>query len=244
MRGLALRFAIACALCSPALPAFAQSPQPAFATPAPASLQETPQATRPAIAPQATKPPTPRAEAPQPNGVSTLYDDVPNVRVEVTITHQVGQAPPVKRTAALVVASSIQDSGSLRAGNQVPVPSTTFVPMGQQPKSDGSTVAPAVGNPMTSWNYRAVGLNLDARRVSVSGNRTKMNLNIEFSAVDERTGEAAKGAGAGYPTFPTFSQALSVVLESGKPLVIAQATDVVDNVARKQSVEVVATILK
>jgi hypothetical protein len=34
------------------------------------------------------------------------------------------------------------------------------------------------------------------------------------------------------------------MLESGKPLLVAQTNDVVDNVARRQSVEVVATILK
>jgi len=105
-------------------------------------------------------------------------------------------------------------------------------------------VAPAAGNPMTSYTYRAVGFNLDARRVRVSGNRTKLDLVIEFSAIDDRAADGAKAGGTNYPSFPTFSQSMAIVLESGKPVVVAQANDVVDNVARKQSVEVVATILR
>jgi len=160
-----------------------------------------------------------------------------NVRLEVTITHQTGTAAPVKRSATLTVAD--MGRGSLRAGNQVAVPESGYIGAPSGPKSEGGGVpAPVPTAPVTSFKYRSVGLNVDALRVNVSGDKARVELSIEFSAVDDKLGLA------GPPSFPTFSQNLTVMLESGRPLLIAQTNDVVDNVARKQSVEVTATILK
>ena len=102
-----------------------------------------------------------------------------NVKVEVTITYQVGNAAPVKRMATLTVAD--QGRGSLRAGNQVAVPSTTF-----QPTAAGG----AATTPMTSFNYKSVGLNLDASRVYIQGNKARMDLSVEFSTIDEKTSDS------------------------------------------------------
>ncbi len=156
-----------------------------------------------------------------------------NVRIEVTISYQVGHAAPVKRTATLTVAD--QGQGFLRSGNQVAVPSTTLLGNPASHVEGG-----AAGQPVMSFNYRSVGLNVDARNVVIQGNKARMNLNVEFSAVDEK---AADSAGRP-PSFPTFSESLSLVLESGKPLVVGQSSDFVDNVERKQTVEVTATILR
>jgi hypothetical protein len=82
-------------------------------------------------------------------------------------------------------------------------------------------------------------MNVDARRVFIQGNKAKMDLSIEFSAIDEKPDASGRP-----PSFPTFSQNLSLILENGKPLVVAQSSDYVDNVERKQSVEVKATILR
>lgn len=173
--------------------------------------------------------PSERAPTPSRLRSQSEVDDVANVKVEVTISYQVGSAAPVKRTGVLVVAD--QGTGSLRLGNQVAVPSTTY-----QPVAAGG----AATNPMTSFNYRSVGLNLDVRNVYISGNKTKMNLSVEFSTIDEKMGDLAKGL----PSFPTFSQGLTLVLESGKPTIVAQSSDFVDNIERKQSVEVKATIVR
>ena len=95
-------------------------------------------------------------------------------------------------------------------------------------------------SPITSINYKSVGLNVDANRVYIQGNKARMELNVEFSAVDEKVSDSK----AGYPSFPTFSQSLTLVLESGKPVIVGQSSDVVDNVERRQTVEVKATILR
>jgi hypothetical protein len=202
--------------------------QPAVAA-APVSMP--PQA-RPAVAqPQVA---APRVEpAPAPKLVSDT--EAANVKVEVTITYQVGNAAPVKRMATLTVAD--QGRGSLRSGNQIAVPSTTYQPLAPA-KSDGGVPAPAA--PLTSFNYKSVGLNLDARAVYIQGNKAKLDLSVEFSAVDEKTSD---GAGRP-PSFPTFSQNMTLVLENGRPLVVGQSSDFVDNVERKQTVEVKATILR
>jgi hypothetical protein len=234
-RRIAWVLALVCAavLLAPAVPASAQeSPQTVKAAIPPQMPQA---ATPPAmnVPPQARPPvpsqaPVPRAEpAPAPKPVSET--EAANVKVEVTITYQVGTGAPVKRMATLTVAD--QGRGSLRAGNQVAVPSTTF-----QPVASGG---PAM-SPLTSITYKSVGLNVDANRVYITGNRARMDLNVEFSAVDEKGSDAA----GKYPSFPTFSQSLTLVLESGKPIIVGQSSDVVDNVERKQTVEVKATILR
>lgn len=209
------------------------------------AAQESGQTVKAAIPPQerptVTAPMPPRAIvpgqnpelAPAPKG----NPEAANVRIEVTISYQVGNAAPVRRTATLTVAD--QGSGSLRSGNQVAVPSTTsYVPPPTTAKGDGATPAPAI--PTTSFNYRSVGLNVDARNVFIQGNRARMNLSVEFSAIDEKTADSAGRP----PSFPTFSQNLALVLESGKPIIVGQSSDFVDNVERKQSVEVKATILR
>ncbi len=252
MKRAALTFVFASAACMVAAsPALAQGAL-AVAAPALAAPQESPQTVRAAIPQQSPRPtvaptpaPKPMEPPPQERTTTTNWDDVPNVRVDVTINYQVGQGAPVKRSASLVVASG-NDSGSLRSGNQVPVPSTTFMPVVAPARVEANPPAPSPmpSGPMTSFNYRSVGLNVDARRVRVSGNKARMDLSVEFSAIDDKAADPGRISGPSYPTFPTFSQNLAVVLESGKPIVIAQTSDVVDNVERKQSVEVKATILR
>ncbi len=198
----------------------------------PAAAQEPGQTVKAAIPIQAQ----PRELAPAPKGAFSA--EAANVRIEVTITYQVGTAAPVKRTATLTVAD--QGRGSLRSGNQVAVPTTTsYVPAPAAVKGDG-VMAAAAPIPTTSFNYRSVGLNVDANNVYIQGDKAKMSLNVEFSAIDEKTSDSAGRP----PSFPTFSQNLSLILENGKPLIVGQSSDFVDNVERRQSVEVKATILR
>ena len=202
----------------------------------PAAAQEAGQTVKAAIPPQAaspvvvpapkTVPPAQRPELAPPLKSSSEFEAA-NVKVEVTIMYQVGNATPVKRMATLTVADG--GRGSLRSGNQVAVTSTTFSP----------TAAGAPGTvPMTSYNYKSVGLNVDANRVYIQGNRARLDLNVEFSAIGEKSPDTSA------PSFPTFSQNLTLILESGKPVIVGQSSDFVDNGERKQSVEVKATILR
>jgi len=226
-RRLALTLAVACAIVlqwSAVQVAAQESPQTVKAAIPPQTVGVPPQARPPAIAPPPARP-----------EVGQLRPEAANVRIEVTISYQVGNGAPLRRTAILTVAD--QGQGSLRAGNQVAVPSTTFTPVAATAKGDSAGSPPT---PMTSFNYRSVGLNVDARNVYIQENKAKMSLSVEFSTIDEKTSDA----GGRPPSFPTFSQNLSLILENGKPLVVAQSSDYLDNVERKQSVEVKATILR
>jgi hypothetical protein len=178
------------------------------------------------------KPAAPKSEsAPAPKNPIT---DAVNVRLDVTISYQTGTQPPVVRTATLTVAETSGQVGrsySLRAGNQVPVPNTTFV---SSEKPEGG-----VGKPLISYTYRSVGISLDVRSVQVFANRVRTDISVEFSAVDEpRTGSPLP------PSFPTFQQYFSLVLDSGKPILVAQSSDQVDKADRVQKVEIKATILR
>lgn len=226
-RRFALTLAVACAIVlqwSAVQVAAQESPQTVKAAIPPQAVGVPPQARPPAIAPPPARP-----------EVGQLRPEAANVRIEVTISYQVGNGAPLRRTAVLTVAD--QGQGSLRAGNQVAVPSTTFTPVAATAKGDSAGSPPT---PMTSFNYRSVGLNVDARNVYIQENKAKMSLSVEFSTIDEKTSDA----GGRPPSFPTFSQNLSLILENGKPLVVAQSSDYLDNVERKQSVEVKATILR
>lgn len=81
----------------------------------------------------------------------------------------------------------------------------------------------------------SVDLNVDVRPlVSVDG-PIQLELTIAYSPLG-----ASAGDGKGKP--PTVNQSLTVILQSGKPLVISQAADPVGD--RKIIVEVKATVLK
>lgn len=81
-----------------------------------------------------------------------------------------------------------------------------------------------------------VDLNVDARPfVSVDG-----QVQLELTLVYSPPGAAAKDSGRPRPT--GLNQSLTVVLQSGKPLVVSQAADPISD--RKVIVEVKATVLK
>jgi hypothetical protein len=206
---------------APAVAAVAAAPQAATPKPAPAA--------RPDRATKATPAPAPDA----PKAEESAEDPEPvNVRFEVTVTSQTGSSAPVKRVAVLTVANR-DGYYRLRVGNNVPVVTAKLAEQGENGKET------PLATPLTSYQWRSIGLNVDINRVSVNGNRLRAMFSVEVSGVDE-----GKMVVPLTPSFPTFSQAMSLYLESGKPLLVAQSTDYVDNVERKQTVEVKATVLR
>ncbi|MGH9220343.1 MAG: hypothetical protein ACRD1W_13635 [Vicinamibacterales bacterium] len=80
-----------------------------------------------------------------------------------------------------------------------------------------------------------VALNVDARPFINAAGNIQLELVVNYNPLDE-----TNKAGVVRPT--ELNQSLTVILQSGKPLVVAQAADPM--VDRKMIVEVVATILK
>jgi len=215
-----------------AQPAIAQTTDQAAT---PIADRTAPQAPKPAAAPQPAAAPTPasaRAAAPPP-----AKDWNANVRVDVTITDAVRGSSSSQKSISVTVRND--GRGSVRSGVSFPVPSTTFVPVA----SGG-----AATNPMTSYQYRDMGLSLDVTSVSILDNFVKLRIAVEYNPVDEKTANAeganVSPAGQNMASFAQFRQNLDVVLESGKPLVVASSSDPVPSRERKASLEVKATILR
>lgn len=129
-----------------------------------------------------------------------------NVQVEVSLTDQMGNQPPEKKTVSMIVSNRYW--GKVRS-------SATVMPPGESPYS--------------------VQLNVDARPTVSKEGPIQLELTLEYAPI--RTGADPKDK---RPT--GINQSQTVVLQSGKPLMVAQSADPVSD--RKVIVEVKATVLK
>jgi len=160
--------------------------------------------------------PQPVAPAAQPAKPPEPAGQPLNIALELTITDQGGSGAPTKKAISLIVAD--RQNGSIRSRGRV---------------------GPG----------RDVTINVDARPAINKDNIIRLDLGLEYQPiVDERTATAAAATpsnAAMFPAEPSYSnlnQRISVLLESGKPLVISQAAD--PGSTRQISVEVKATIAK
>jgi hypothetical protein len=135
-----------------------------------------------------------------------------NVRVDVTIIDQSGSGAPTKKTVSLTV--SDDGRGSVRSGVTVPIPNMIY-----QPMPGGSSKDAGAAQPMTSYNYRDMGLSLDVTNVRIRGNYVRLRLAVEYNPVDEKMtsaeGSGAMVAGQMPASFARFSQSLDLALENG-----------------------------
>lgn len=137
----------------------------------------------------------------------------PNIRIELTLTEQQGAAPPTSKTVMLTTSD----------GQWGKVRSLVF--------RTGAGSAP---------------LNVDARPLLLKDGRISCALTVEYSPdaaqarPDQGMAVGASGAMASGQT--RLDQSLTVVLQSGRPLMVTQAADAVSD--RKVTVEVKATVLQ
>jgi hypothetical protein len=196
------------------LGAAAQTPPP---TVPPRGQQPTPQ--RPPQAPPATIP-TPVAEQTPPRAERT--PEAPgqpvNVRLDLTITDQTGPGDPTRKTVTMLL--SDRQPGSIRSRGQARV----------------------------SGRWENVTINVDARPVILREGSIRVEFGLEYQPRGAGDPPSAPGGGAPSnmpplePASSNLNQRLSVILDSGKPLVISQAADPASD--RRISVELKATVLK
>jgi hypothetical protein len=158
---------------------FAQPPQPRAQTPAPAEK-----------APSAPSAPAPKpAEAPQPQGQPV------NVKLDFTITDQLGTGEPAKRTVTLLVAD--RSGGSLRSsGNNI----RAVLNVDATPQI------------LTNGNIKVqLGLEYNPRQPPTTRPVLKSD-----------TGETVQMPGEGGST---LNQRVAIILVPGKPLILSQAAD-------------------
>ena len=135
-----------------------------------------------------------------------------NVQIEITITDQGVSGAPEKKVVLLLAAD--QSMGRVRA----------------QANARQSMVG-MVGS----------ALKVDARPIILDNDRIMLELTLEYMPVRDLPGDAAKPASI-VPQPTELNESLSVILQSGKPLIISQAADPLSD--RRMTVEVIATVLK
>lgn len=142
-----------------------------------------------------------------------------NVRLDVTITDQSVDGPPVKKSISLILANG--GSGRVRSAGTMTTP----------------LVAPGAPERPSYFDSRTVQLNLDAEVVIRGDNKIRTLLTLEYTP-----GGETPSPPAGTFTRSPLNQSVTVNLTNGQPLVITQAADPLSD--RKVTVEVTATILR
>lgn len=144
-----------------------------------------------------------------------------NVRIDVTISLK-GDAKPLVKTLTMVAGDGKETKG--RAGIEIPVANQM---------SMGSST-----NPITSYNYKSVGVNVDATPQILGPTQVLVRLNLQFSTVYKAEGGQGTPASFGNGSH----EVRGIVFESGKPVVVTQSAD--GETGREYTVQVTATILK
>jgi len=145
-----------------------------------------------------------------------------NVKIEVSISDQTGNNPPAKKVVTMI--ASDRQPTNVRSSSSVPVKSTVF----------GNPTGPTA-----SYTYKTVQINVDARPAIVQKepNKISVSFGLEYLPTSRVTDQEGME-----PGLTSWNERLSVILESGKPMVISQAADPTSD--RKITVEITATILK
>jgi hypothetical protein len=181
--------------------------------------------TRPAVpAPKPAVPaPKPVEAKPEPAKPAAAEQALPvNIRIEVNITDQTGSNPGAKKVVTMIVGD--RQNTSIRSSASVPVKMSQF-----------NTGSPT---PTTSYTYRNVTINVDARPAIIlkEPNKIMVSFGLEYSPKSRSEPEEME------PGMASINERLGLILESGKPLIVSQAADPTSD--RKITVEVTATILK
>ena len=142
-----------------------------------------------------------------------LAGQLVNVRIDVAITDQRSGQPAVSKSVSLTVADG--QNGMVRSSNETPI-----------------------GTGALAGSMTRIPLHIDAQP-RVEGGKIRLGISLEYSLVDRSvSGEKAP------ERLPQMDirESLSLVLESGRPMVVAESADPVSD--RKVILEVKATILR
>jgi hypothetical protein len=144
---------------------------------------------------QGPNPPKPAApEAVQPRPPEPPGQPV-NVKIDLTITDQVGPGEPSKRVISLIVAD--RQNAFIRSRGNV---------------RDSET------------RTRNVTINVDARPVLLKEGTIRLDLGLEYQPTPPGTSAPPTGPGYD-PFSTNLNQRIGVILDPGKPLIVSQAVD-------------------
>jgi hypothetical protein len=170
--------------------------------------------------PQPPKPPEPPAPPAAP--APPRPDRAPTpLTVQVTLTRLKDDKVTSRIPYTLAVNADDRRPTRVRVGIETPVPTTTFQPTSVA--SEGGAPAPPAP-PMRSFQYRPVGVNIDARAESLADGQYRINLTVEQSSV-ARVERDPTVAIHGMPLYGSFHAEVGVVLRDGQTAETVSATD-------------------
>lgn len=145
-----------------------------------------------------------------------------NVLIEVTITDQVGSGAAAKKVVSMIAGDGQRNS--IRSSASVMVKS------GLVPQAPGGAPVP------TSYIYRNVTINVDARPRVLAARKIFLEFGLEYQP------KSAGGAEDLEPGMSSLTERMNVVAESGTPIILSQAADPTSD--RRITVSLTATIQK
>jgi len=178
---------------------------------------------------QAQEPPAPASPAQSTRAQSA---NLVGVKVQIVISRFQGD----KKVSSLPYTLGVVVNGSktsLRMGVDVPVVQTVF----SSPAKD----APAT-IPMSSYNYRPVGTNIDCQAENAPGDYFRLVMTVTDSSLPLETGDRAKGVMPNVPMFRSFNTSFQLLLRDGQSSQYTSATDPVTGEVTK--IDVTLNVIK
>jgi hypothetical protein len=174
----------------------------------------------------------PAAPASPPQSTPAQSTSLVGVKVQVVISRYQGD----KKVSSLPYVLGVVVNGSktsLRMGVDVPVVQTVF--------SGASKDGPAI-QPVSSYNYRSVGTNIDCQAENAGGDHFKLILTITDSSVQLDAGDRGKALMPNVPMFRSFNSSFQVLLRDGQTTQYTSATDPISGEMTK--IDVTLNVLK
>jgi Flp pilus assembly secretin CpaC len=149
------------------------------------------------------------------------------LKVQIVVARYRGEKKVSSLPYSMIVNASSGSRASLRLGTNLPIPVTT---------------TPKDGPPLTSFQYRSVGINIDCTGTTLEGGRFKLDIDIEDSSVTEESGPRDLAKTAQAPALGSFKFTDSLILKDGQSSELMAATDKLTGDVTK--IEVTLTVIK
>ena len=155
------------------------------------------------------------------------------LRVQLVVSRHQGEKKVSSLPYTLSVVANDNDKTSLRMGVDVPIPNTVFNAVAEGGKASV---------PMTSYNYRSVGTNIDCAARTLEEGLYKLDLAVEDSSIFVAEKPVTGMQGLPAPSVRRFTSSFNLLLRDGQTVQHTAATDPVSGEVLR--VEVTLTVLK
>ncbi len=138
------------------------------------------------------------------------------LRVQVVVARYRADKKVSSLPYTLSVLANDNDKTTMRMGVDVPIPSTVFSPTTEGGKSS---------IPMTSFNYRSIGTNIDCSARTLEEGVFRLDLAVEDSSVFVADKDPGGMPAVAAPSVRRFTATFNVLLRDGQTVQHTAATD-------------------